>query len=297
MEGENLKIRVLKYFITIAREQNISAAAEKLHLSQPTLSRQIKDMEDELGKQLFIRGNRKITLTEDGMILRKRAEEILDLVQKAENEIAVSDKLISGEIIIGTGEVDGVRIVAKTAKKLSEQYPNIQYNIISGDSVDIIEKLDKGLIDFAVLVGYAIDISKYDSVKLPNKETWGVLMKNDCVLAQKEYVTAQDLWDKSLIVSRQAIKGKILTDWLEKDISQLNIIAYYNLVYNASLMVEEGLGYALCIDKIINITEDSNICFKPFYPNLEVGMDIVWKKYQVFSRASQKFLEALKQML
>ena len=292
-----MEIRVLKYFITIAREQNISAAAEKLHLSQPTLSRQIKDMEDELGKQLFIRGNRKITLTEDGMILRKRAEEILDLVQKAENEIAVSDKLISGEIIIGTGEVDGVRIVAKTAKKLSEQYPNIQYNIISGDSVDIIEKLDKGLIDFAVLVGYAIDISKYDSVKLPNKETWGVLMKNDCVLAQKEYVTAQDLWDKSLIVSRQAIKGKILTVWLEKDISQLNIIAYYNLVYNASLMVEEGLGYALCIDKIINITEDSNICFKPFYPNLEVGMDIVWKKYQVFSRASQKFLEALKQML
>ena len=292
-----MEIRVLKYFITIAREQNISAAAEKLHLSQPTLSRQIKDMEDELGKQLFIRGNRKITLTEDGMILRKRAEEILDLVQKAENEIAVSDKLISGEIIIGTGEVDGVRIVAKTAKKLSEQYPNIQYNIISGDSVDIIEKLDKGLIDFAVLVGYAIDISKYDSVKLPNKETWGVLMKNDCVLAQKEYVTAQDLWDKSLIVSRQAIKGKILTDWLEKDISQLNIIAYYNLVYNASLMVEEGLGYALCIDKIINITEDSNICFKPFYPNLEVGMDIVWKKYQIFSRASQKFLEALKQML
>ena len=292
-----MEIRVLKYFITIAREQNISAAAEKLHLSQPTLSRQIKDMEDELGKQLFIRGNRKITLTEDGMILRKRAEEILDLVQKAENEIAVSDKLISGEIIIGTGEVDGVRIVAKTAKKLSEQYPNIQYNIISGDSVDIIEKLDKGLIDFAVLVGYAIDISKYDSVKLPNKETWGVLMKNDCVLAQKEYVTAQDLWDKPLIVSRQAIKGKILTDWLEKDISQLNIIAYYNLIYNASLMVEEGLGYALCIDKIINITEDSNICFKPFYPNLEAGMDIVWKKYQVFSRASQKFLEALKQML
>ena len=122
-------------------------------------------------------------------------------------------------------------------------------------------------------------------------------MKNDCVLAQKEYVTAQDLWDKPLIVSRQAIKGKILTDWLEKDISQLNIIAYYNLIYNASLMVEEGLGYALCIDKIINITEDSNICFKPFYPNLEAGMDIVWKKYQVFSRASQKFLEALKQML
>ena len=244
-----MEIRVLKYFLAIAREQSISGAAEKLHLSQPTLSRQIKDMEDELGKQLLIRGNRKVTLTEEGMILRKRAEEIINLVQKAENEITLSDEVISGDIYIGTGETDAVRVIANAAKKLNEQYPNIYYNITSGDSVDIIEKLDNGLIDFAVLLD-PVDISKYNYIKLPMKDIWGVLMKRDCPLADKEYVTPEDLWDKPLIVSRQAINGTELTLWLKKEVSQLNIAASYNLVYNASLMVEEGLGYALCLDKI-----------------------------------------------
>ncbi len=289
-----MEIRVLKYFIAIAREQSILAAAESLHLSQPTLSRQIKDMEEELGKQLFIRGSRKITLTEEGMILRKRAEEILDLVQKTENEITLSD-LICGDIFIGTGETDGVRFIAKSAKMLNEQYPDIHYHIVSGDSVDIIEKLDRGLIDFAVLVGN-VDISKYNYMKLPIKDMWGVLMKKDSSLAQKEFITPQDLWEKPLIVSRQAIKGNDLIQWLKKDISQLNIIAYYNLVYNASLMVDEGLGYALCLDKIINVT-DTTLCFKPFQPKLEVGMNIVWKKYQILSKASEKFLEKLKEIL
>ncbi len=289
-----MEIRVLKYFIAIAREQSILAAAESLHLSQPTLSRQIKDMEEELGKQLFIRGSRKITLTEEGMILRKRAEEILDLVQKTENEITLSN-LICGDIFIGTGETDGVRFIAKSAKMLNEQYPDIHYHIVSGDSVDIIEKLDRGLIDFAVLVGN-VDISKYNYMELPIKDMWGVLMKKDSSLAQKECITPQDLWEKPLIVSRQAIKGNDLIQWLKKDISQLNIIAHYNLVYNASLMVDEGLGYALCLDKIINVT-DTTLCFKPFQPKLEVGMNIVWKKYQILSKASEKFLEKLKEIL
>ena len=251
-------------------------------------------MEEELGKQLFIRESRKITLTEEGMILRKRAEEILDLVQKTENEITLSD-LICGDIFIGTGETDGVRFIAKSAKMLKEQYPDIHYHIVSGDSVDIIEKLDRGLIDFAVLVGN-VDISKYNYMKLPIKDMWGVLMKKDSSLAQKEFITPQDLWEKPLIVSRQAIKGNDLIQWLKKDISQLNIIAYYNLVYNASLMVDEGLGYALCLDKIINVT-DTTLCFKPFQPKLEVGMNIVWKKYQILSKASEKFLEKLKEIL
>jgi DNA-binding transcriptional LysR family regulator len=291
-----MEIRVLKYFLAIAREQSISGAAEKLHLSQPTLSRQIKDMEDELGKQLLIRGNRKVTLTEEGMILRKRAEEIINLVQKAENEITLSDEVISGDIYIGTGETDAVRVIANAAKKLNEQYPNIYYNITSGDSVDIIEKLDNGLIDFAVLLD-PVDISKYNYIKLPMKDIWGVLMKRDCPLADKEYVTPEDLWDKPLIVSRQAINGTELTLWLKKEVSQLNIAASYNLVYNASLMVEEGLGYALCLDKIINVTGESQLCFKPFYPKFEIGMSIVWKKYQIFTKASEKFLEKLKEFL
>ena len=289
-----MEIRVLKYFIAIAREQSILAAAESLHLSQPTLSRQIKDMEEELGKQLFIRGSRKITLTEEGMILRKRAEEILDLVQKTENEITLSN-LICGDIFIGTGETDGVRFIAKSAKMLNEQYPDIHYHIVSGDSVDIIEKLDRGLIDFAVLVGN-VDISKYNYMKLPIKDMWGIKKKKDSSIVQKECITPQDLWEKPLIVSRQAIKGNDLTQWLKKDISQLNIIAHYNLVYNASLMVDEGLGYALCLDKIINVT-DTTLCFKPFQPKLEVGMNIVWKKYQILSKASEKFLEKLKEIL
>ena len=291
-----MEIRVLKYFLAIAREQSISGAAEKLHLSQPTLSRQIKDMEDELGKQLLIRGNRKVTLTEEGMILRKRAEEIINLVQKAENEITLSDEVISGDIYIGTGETDAVRVIANAAKKLNEQYPNIYYNITSGDSVDIIEKLENKLIDFAVLLD-PVDISKYNYIKLPMKDIWGVLMKRDCPLADKEYVTPEDLWDKPLIVSRQAINGTELTLWLKKEVSQLNIAASYNLVYNASLMVEEGLGYALCLDKIINVTGKSQLCFKAFNPKLEIGMSIVWKKYQIFPRASEKFLEKLKEIL
>lgn len=290
-----MEIRVLKYFITIAREQNISAAAERLHLSQPTLSRQIKDMEEELGKQLFIRGNRKITLTEEGMILKKRAEEILELVEKTENEIMVSNKFISGNISIATGEVDSIRFVINIIKRLNEQYPDIHYNIVSGDSGDIIEKLDKGLFDFGILVGN-IDISKYNYITLPIKDTWGVLMRRDSPLCEKEFITPQDLWDKPLIVSRQAIKGNDLQKWLIKEISELNIIAHYNLLYNASLMVDEGLGYALCLDKIVNVA-NTNICFRPFCPKLEVSVNIVWKKYQIFSRASEKFLQKLKEIL
>jgi DNA-binding transcriptional LysR family regulator len=291
-----MEIRVLQYFLAVAREQSISGAAESLHLSQPTLSRQIKDMEEELGKQLLIRGNRKITLTEEGMILRKRAEEIIELVKKTENEITLSGDMISGEIYIGAGETDAVRFIGRIAKKSGKLYPGIRYHISSGDAVDITEELDKGLIDFAVLLD-PVDISKYNSVKLPVKDTWGVLMRKNSPLADKEYITPSDLWDKPLIVSRQAIKGSDLTAWLKKDISELNIVSTYNLVYNASLMVDEGVGYALCLDKIINTSGDCNLCFKPLYPKLEIGINIVWKKYQIFSKPCEKFLEQLQELV
>jgi DNA-binding transcriptional LysR family regulator len=291
-----MEIRVLQYFLAVAREQSISGAAESLHISQPTLSRQIKDMEEELGKQLFIRGNRKITLTEEGMILRKRAEEIVELVKKTENEITLSDNSVGGEVYIGAGETDAVRFIGRTAKKLGELYPDIHYHISSGDAVDMTEKLDKGLIDFAVLLE-PVDISKYNSVKLPIKDIWGVLMRKNSPLAVREYITPKDLWDKPLIVSRQAIKGSELCSWLKKDISELNIVSTYSLVYNASLMVDEGIGYALCLDKIINASGDSNLCFRPLYPKLEVGINIVWKKYQLFSKPCEKFLEQLQDLL
>lgn len=284
-----MEIRVLKYFLAVAREQNISAAAQSLFLSQPTLSRQLKELEEELGKQLFIRGSRKITLTEEGLLLRKRAEEIVELLDKTEQELSRSDEQVSGEIYIGAGETDGLRLIAKAAKELQEQYPQITYRIISGDAVDITERLDKGLIDFALLLE-PVDISKYSFLKFPVKDVWGVLMRRDCPLAQKKSISPWDLRDMPLIVSRQALDGSELTQWLKSDNEQLNIVSTYNLVYNASLMVDEGLGVALCLDKIINVSGDSSLCFRPLKPKLEVGMSLVWKKYQVFSKAVEKFI-------
>lgn len=291
-----MELRVLQYFLAIAQEQSISGAAEVLHLSQPTLSRQLKDMEIELGKQLLIRGNRKVTLTEEGMILRKRAEEILELVQKTESEISLSDELIAGNIYIGAGETDAIRFIANAARQIQGEYPLVHYHISSGDSCTVIEQLDKGLVDFGLLLEPA-DISRYDSIKIPAKDVWGVLMLRDSPLAMKEFVTPEDLWNMPLIVSRQAIKGIILQEWLIREVSKLNIVATYNLIYNASVMVGEGMGYALCIDKIINTTGNTNLCFRPLSPKLEIGINLVWKKYQIFTKASQKFLIKLQETI
>ncbi len=290
-----MELRVLQYFLAIAKQQSISGAAESLHLSQPTLSRQIKDMEDELGKQLLIRGNRKITLTEEGMILRKRAEEIMELIKKTENEIMLSDKSIEGDIYIGAGETDAVRFIAKVAQKLKKECPLVHYHILSGDSVSVLEQLDKGLIDFGLLLN-PIDISKYDFLELPVKDVWGVLMRCDSLLAKKETISPEDLWDKPIMISRQAIHDNFLFSWLNRKKSNLNIVATYNLIYNASLMVDEGMGYALCIDKIINTTGNTNLCFRPFNQKIEVSIIIAWKKHSIFTKASKIFLLKLKEI-
>lgn len=295
-ENRLMELRVLQYFLAVTREQSISGAAEFLHLSQPTLSRQLKDMEEELGKQLLIRGNRKITLTKEGMLLRKRAEEIVDLVRKTESELTLSDDVIAGDIYIGAGETDTVRIVAKVAKTLQIEYPQIHFHITSGDAEYVLDRLDKGLIDFGILFDPA-DLDKYNYLRIPKKDTWGVLMRRDCPLAEKEYICPEDLWDKPLIISRQQKAGGDLSIWLEQDFSNLNIVATYSLIYNGSLMVDEGFGYALTLNKLINVSGDSTLCFKPLYPKLEIGLNLVWKKYQIFSKASERFLEYLQQSL
>lgn len=286
-----MELRVLQYFLAVAREQSISGAAEFLHLSQPTLSRQIKDMEKELGKQLLIRGNRRITLTEEGMILCKRAEEIMELVKKTESEITLSDESIAGDIYIGAGESNSVGYIAKAANALRREYPLVHFHIESGDAQTVYEQLDKGLIDFGLLFGN-IDLTKYNSISLPTKDNWGVLMPKDSELAKKDVITPNDLMKEPLIVSRQGITRGELQNWFKLPEEKLNVVATYNLLYNASLLVEEGIGYALCLDKIIN-TSNCNLCFKPLYPKLEVSMSIVWKKHQVFSKASNKFLDLI----
>lgn len=294
-----MELRVLQYFLAIAREQSIVRAAESLHLSQPTLSTQIKAMEEELGKQLLIRGtkgSRKITLTEEGMILRKRAEEILNLVQKTEKEITLSDQTVAGDICIGTGETDAVRLIAKTAKSLHETYPDIHYHIASGNADFVQEQLEKGLIDFGIIFG-PVDQTKYSSIEIPCKDIWGVLMRRDSPLARKDFITPEDLWDKPLILSQQETGDQALTEWIRRDLSELEIVATYNLIFNASLLVSEGLGYAIGFDKIINTSGNSNLCFRPLSPKREDGMSIIWKKYQILSKASGKFLEKMKEVL
>ena len=287
-----MEFRVLNYFVTVAREENISSATETLHITQPTLSRQLKDLEDKLGKTLFIRGKRKITLTEEGMLLRKRAEEIINLVKKTEKEISLSNEIIGWDIYIGTGESDSIRIIADTIQKLQKKYPDIHYHISSGDSFDVMENLDKGLIDFGILIGN-IDKTKYNYITLPVKDVWGVLMRKDSLLSKKDSVTPEDLKNKPLIVSRQIDTNSNLFKWFKSDLSDLNIIATYNLVYNASILVDKGLGYALILDKLVNVTDTTKLCFKPLFPKLDLEINIVWKKYQFFSKASQKFLDEL----
>lgn len=285
-----MDIRVLRYFLAVAREESISGAAESLHLSQPTLSRQLSDLEEEIGKTLFIRGSRRITLTEHGSLLRKRAGEIIDLMEKTTKELTASEESIAGDIYIGAGETEAVHYLTRAARRLQERYPEVHFHIASGDTVDVTEQLDKGLIDFGLLFG-AVDEKKYSSIALPSYDVWGIIMLRDDPLAQKEFVTAADMEGKPLIVSRASPESGSLFGQVISN----NVVGSYSLVYNGSLMVADGLGYMLCLDKILNVTGDSPLCFRPLMPEIKAHMSVVWKKYQVFSKASQAFLSVLKE--
>lgn len=295
-----MELRVLQYFLAVAREQSISAAAESLHLSQPTLSTQLKGLEEELGKQLLIRGShgsRKVTLTEEGMILRKRAEEIIDLVRKAEGEISATDEVLAGDIHIGAGETQLIRFFAEAARELREESQDVHFHMFSGNSVYVLEQLDKGLIDFGLVYG-TVDKIKYDFLEMPGWDEFGVLMREDSPLAGKERIKPEDLWDQPLIVSNQNLLGENETMlWLSRASEQLDIVATYNLIFNASLLVDEGLGYAICFSGLVNTTGESSLCFRPLDPPLEVRANIVWKKYQVLPKAAQRFIQQLKDRL
>lgn len=289
-----MELRVLRYFLAVAREESISGAADYLHITQPTLSRQLMELEEELGTKLFLRGkrNRRVRLTDEGMLLRRRAEEIVELADKTEAEFTAKDEWISGEVYIGSGETDAMRLIAQTAQNLRKEYPHIRYHLFSGNADDVMERLDKGLLDFGLLIGSA-NIEKYDHIQLPATDTWGLLMRKDSPLAQKDVIRPQDLKGVPLLGSRQAVMRNELSEWYGGDFERLNIVATYNLIYNAALMVDEGFGYALTLDKLINTSGESNLCFRPFSPRLEAHLVLVWKKYQPFSKASQKFLDQL----
>ncbi len=293
-----MELRVLRYFLTIAREGSITNAADVLHVTQPTLSRQIHDLEEELGQRLFVRGSRNMSLTAEGMILRKRAEEIISMVDKTEAEFHSMSNVVSGDIYIGGGETEAVKLIAQIVCELRTAYPEIHYHLYSGNAEDVTERLDKGLLDFGLLIQPA-DISKYDYFNIPARDTWGVIMRKDIPLAKKETIRKEDLLNVPLICSRQVISEERhrneFAEWFGEDFDKLDIVTTFNLVYNAAIMVEAGVGYAITIDKIANTTESSSLRFRPLEPQLDSGLNIIWKKDQVFSAAAALFFKKLRE--
>lgn len=291
-----MELRVLRYFLAVAREGNITGAANFLHLTQPTLSRQIKDLEEELGCQLLVRKSHRVVLTPEGMRLRKRAEEIISMVDKTEAEFLARENAVSGDIYIGGGETQAIRQIAEIIRELQEEYTDIHYHLYSGNAEDVTERLDKGLLDFGILIQPA-DISKYDYINLPSRDRWGVIMRKDSPMAAKESIRKEDLLDVPLICSRQVMTQRRteneFADWFGDDFDRLHVVTTFNLVYNAAIMVEAGIGYAVTLDKLAHTSEDSPLCFRPLMPPLESGMNVIWKKYQVFSPAAELFLERM----
>ena len=292
-----MELRVLRYFLAVAREESISDAAEFLHITQPTLSRQLMDLEEELGKQLLIRGkrNRKIMLTEDGMRLRKRAEEIVALADKTEAEFLAADDAVSGDVYIGCGESDAMRIIAKTAVKLRQDYPDIHFHLYSGNAEDVSERMEKGLLDFGIFIE-PFDKKEYDFIELPNKDVWGLLVAKTSGLAKKRFIMPSDIKNIPIISSRQFLVKNLVSGWLGYDYDKLNIVGTYNLLYNASILVNEGFGSALCIDGIIN-TKATNLCFIPLKPRLKSNVLLAWKKNKALSTCARIFLSEAKDCL
>lgn len=292
-----MELRTLEYFLVVAGELNITAAAKSLHISQPSLSRQIKALEDELGKPLLVRGvkgSRKLLLTDEGNILKRRAEEILSLAHRTEDEITGTNDVIAGTVYIGAGETDALRLFARVAKDIRSSYPAVHLSIISGHAELILEWLEKGLIDLG-LVFSDVNDPRYETLSVPTVDTWGVLMRKDSPLAEKDFITPEDLRDKPLLIPQQRADRPVIYRWLGIPRAEINEIVSYNLIYNASVLVDEGLGYALCFAGLIN-TEGTDMVFRPLSPAISSYGTVVWKKYQPLSKASEKFLERLREL-
>ena len=288
-----MELRELRYFLAVAREKNITKAADALYISQPSLSKQMQNLEKEIGSPLFVRGSRSVALTETGMLLKKRAEELLELYEKTEAELAAPAETVCGEVRIGGGESYALQTVMQAAKAVQDNYPHITFRFFSGDADDVTEKLDRGLIDFGVMVDLA-DTSQYNALRLPLADRWGVLMRRDSPLAEKESVSPSDLTGQPVLASRQMLEKKgMINEWMRR-IGKMDVRATFNLVYNASIMVQEGVGYAITLEKLINTTGESALCFRPLQPEVRTNLDLVWKKHAVFSKPSLCFLEAFR---
>lgn len=291
-----MEIRVLRYFLTVVREESITKASEVLHITQPTLSRQLAQMEDEIGVKLFNRGTRKITLTDEGILLRRRAEEILSLVDKTEQELLEQEEQIEGKITIGCGEIQAVQILPQIFSSFSEKYPNVTFDIFTATADLVKEQMDKGLIDVGLLLE-PIDIEKYDFIRLPIKEKWVVLMKPDDPLYKKESVTPKDLANLPLILPRRMRVQNELASWFGDYYKNLNIRFTSNLSTNGAVMVSKGLAYSVVIEGAVPFWDSNKIAYRPLSPALTATSVLAWKRQQPFSPAATKFIEYSKCLL
>lgn len=288
-----MEIRTLRYFLAVAREENMTRAAELLHVTQPTLSKALRLLEEELGKKLFERHSFSISLTDEGMLLRDRAEDLVTMADKIEREFLTLDDITGGDLYLGLGESYQIRYLAREIRALKNLYPKLRYHITSGDTEQVTEKLDKGLLDFAVLCDTP-DVKKYRYIEFPEADVWGVVMPEDCELARKERIRVDDLIGLPLFTSEQSWKNDI-PRWCGDRIGELNLDGSFRLSYNASIFVMEGLGYQLTFDKLVNTAKGSGLTFRPLEPKLETRLYLIWNKYQTFTPIAERFLSRIRE--
>lgn len=288
-----MEIRVLRYFLTVVREGGINRAAEILHITQPTLSRQLSQLEEEVGVKLFHRGARKITLTNEGILLRRRAEEILSLVHKTEKELIEQEGFVDGKIVVGCGELAAVQMLPDLFDTFSKKYPLVSYDIYTATADLVKEQMDKGLVDIGILLE-PIDIEKFDFIRLAKKERWVALMPPDDPLAEKEAVAASDFEGKPVILPHRMNVQNELANWFGDSFERLHILFTSNLSTNSAIMVRGGLGYSFVIEGSVPLWDKNEIIYRPLYPELSANSVIAWEKQQPFSLAVTKFIEHMK---
>ncbi len=286
-----MEIRTLRYFLAVAREENMTRAAEQLHVTQPTLSKTLKALEDELGKKLFTRHSFSIRLTEEGMLLRNRAEDLISMADKIAQEFVKLDDITGGDIYLGLAESYQIRLLSRAIREFRKQYPALRYHITSGDTEQVTEKLDKGLLDFAVLVETP-DKAKYDSLVFPQADVWGLVFPSDDPLAKKKAITVDDLIGLPLFCSEQSWRND-LPRWCGGRMQELRLEGSFRLSYNGSMFAREGLGYLLTFDHLVDTSPDSGLVFRPLYPKLENSLYLIWKRYQPLSPIAERFVNHL----
>lgn len=288
-----MEIRTLRYFLAVAREENMTRAAEALHVTQPTLSRALKTLEEELGRKLFTRHSFSIKLTDEGVLLRNRAKDLISMADRIEEEFLSLDEITGGDLYFGLAESFQIRYLAREIRAFKEKVPGLRYHITSGDTEQVVEKLDKGLLDFVVLAEIP-DSAKYESLIFPEADLWGLVMPADDPLSEKKAIQAEDLIGRALFCSGQGWE-KDIPLWAKDRMEKLHLEGSFRLSYNGSIFAKERLGYLLTFDHLIDTSPGSGLVFRPLYPPLQTGLYLVWKKYQSFSPIAERFLRQVRE--